>query len=81
VLIRYTALANERQVAAATQNQALYALDFLYKQVPGQPLGALHGVTRARRPKRLPVVLSWQEVMRLMSQLIRQYLLITEATG
>lgn len=69
-------LANERKVAAATQNQALNALAFMYKRVIGEPLGELQGVVRAKRPKRLPVVLSRQEVMQLMSQLSGQYLLM-----
>jgi integron integrase len=71
-------LANEREVAAATQNQALNALNFMYKNVLGTPLGELQGVTRAKRPKRLPVVLSRQEVARLMAQLSGQYLLMAK---
>ena len=55
-------LANERQVAASTQNQALNALVFLYGKVLGQPLGELQGVVRAKRPVRLPSVLSVEEV-------------------
>ena len=47
-------LATERNVAAATQNQALAALLFLYKQVLGMDLAWLDGVVRAKRPVRLP---------------------------
>lgn len=47
-------LAAERKVAASTQNQALPALLFLYKEVLGQELGWLDGLTRATRPPRLP---------------------------
>ena len=71
-------LANERHVAAATQNQALNALNFLYRRVLNQPLGELQGVTRAKRPKRLPVVLSRDEVNRLLGNLSGQHLLIAK---
>ena len=62
-------LAAERKVAASTQNQALSALLFLYKEVLGQQLGWLDGLTRATRPPRLPVVLTRSEVERLLGQL------------
>jgi integron integrase len=55
-------LANQRDVAASTQNQALSALLFLYKQVLGVDLPWLDGITRAKKPARLPVVLSQSEV-------------------
>ncbi len=55
-------LATERQVAAATQNQALNALVFLYGEVLHQPLGDLGEWARSKRPKRLPVVLTREEV-------------------
>lgn len=71
-------LANERRVAAATQNQALNALNFLYSKVLNQPLGKLQGVARAKRPKRLPVVLSREEVNQLLDQLSGQYLLMAK---
>jgi integron integrase len=71
-------LANERNVAAATQNQALNALNFLYKRVLNQPLGELQGVTRAKRPKRLPVVLSADEINRLFNHLSGQHLLLAK---
>jgi hypothetical protein len=45
-------------VSASTQNQALSAVLFLYQEVLGRPLGPLKGLVRARRPPRLPVVLS-----------------------
>lgn len=71
-------LANERRVAAATQNQALNALNFLYKKVLNQPLGELHGVVRAKRSTRLPVVLSRKEVTHLLEQLSGEYLLMAK---
>ncbi len=63
-----TALAVDLGVAAATQNQALAALLFLYREVLGLELGPLPEATRASRPKRLPVVLSRDEARRLVSQ-------------
>ena len=50
-----THLAVDRQVAASTQNQALAAILFLYRDVLGRDLPWLQDVTRARRPPRLPV--------------------------
>ena len=62
-------LASERRVAASTQDQALNALVFVYKAVLERPLGAVAGVVRAKRPRRLPVVLSQAEVGALLAQL------------
>ncbi|MCF6354451.1 MAG: integron integrase [Candidatus Polarisedimenticolaceae bacterium] len=62
-------LAVRGNVAASTQNQALNALVFLYKQVLNRPLSELDNFTRAKRPKRLPVVLERGEVGRLLEQL------------
>ena len=59
-------LATERNVAAATQNQALSALLFLYKRVLGVELPWLGDLVRAQRPVRLPTVLSESEVRRLL---------------
>jgi len=57
-----TALALTHRVAAATQNQALSALVFLYKVVLQQDIGSIEDVVRAKKPKRLPVVLTRDEV-------------------
>ena len=63
-------LAVDRQVAASTQNQALAALLFLYKTVLDRPLEWVGDDTvRARRPERLPVVLTRDEVRALLAQL------------
>ncbi|MDT8880566.1 integron integrase [Halomonas saccharevitans] len=62
-------LAVDRYVAAATQNQALNALVFLYRHILEQPLGEIGEFSRARRPRRLPVVLSHEEVMRVLGKL------------
>lgn len=64
-----TYLAVTKNVAASTQNQALSALLFLYQKVLELPVEWLDEVVRARRPKRLPVVLSRRDVARLLSQL------------
>jgi len=62
-------LARERTVAAATQNQALSALLFLYKEVLGQPLPWLDGLERAKRPARVPSVLTREEVRGLLAHM------------
>ena len=59
-------LATERNVAAATQNQALSALLFLYKEALGVELDWLDGLVRAKRPQRLPVVLTREEVEKIL---------------
>jgi integron integrase len=62
-------LAADRHVAAATQNQALSAILFLYKAVLGRELPWLDGVQRPTRPPRVPVVLTRAEVERLLASL------------
>ena len=62
-------LATERQVAASTQNQALSAILFLYREALEIDLPWLDGVVRAKRPARVPVVLSRDEVRRVLAQL------------
>ncbi|MFM8330595.1 MAG: phage integrase N-terminal SAM-like domain-containing protein [Candidatus Methylumidiphilus sp.] len=64
-----TDLAVQRNVASATQNQALAALLFLYKEVLGMELPWLDGLTRAKRPQRLPTVLTVREVGAVLEQL------------
>jgi integron integrase len=64
-----THLAVERNVAASTQNQALCALLFLYDAVLGRPLNQLD-VVRANRPKRLPTVMTRDEVSRVLAELV-----------
>lgn len=59
-----TWLAVERQVAASTQNQALAAVLFLYRQVLERDLPWLQDVVRAKRPQRLPTVLTVAETER-----------------
>ena len=61
-----TSLAVDRNVSASTQSQALSAILFLYKEVLEQPLPWLDEVTRAKKPARLPTVLTRDEVGRLL---------------
>ena len=63
-----TYLAVQRKVSASTQNQALNALVFLYKKVLEIPLQDI-GFKNARTGKRLPVVLSREEVYKVISLL------------
>ena len=62
-------LATDADVAASTQNQALSALLFLYREVLGVELAWMENEVRAKRPQRLPVVLSRAQVGRLLERL------------
>jgi len=64
-----TALAVQGKVAASTQNQALSALLFLYREVLGQEVPWLDGLVQAKRSRRLPVVLARDEVRALLGHL------------
>ena len=64
-----SSLAVEGRVSASTQNQALSALVFLYRDVLDMPVGWLTAMVRAKRPGRLPVVLTRDEVRRVLSRL------------
>jgi integron integrase len=75
-------LAVEGQVAASTQNQALSALLFLYREVLAIELPWMEGVVRAKRPRRLPTVLSRGEIQSLLTQLDgRPWLLVSLLYG
>ena len=62
-------LAEKRNVAASTQNQAFNAILFLYRDVLEVDIGRLEGVTRAKKPKRLPTVLSRDEVRSVLNSM------------
>ena len=62
-------LAVNRNVSASTQNQALSALLFLYKEVLGTELDWMESVVRAKRPERLPVVLTQSEVHAVLAHM------------
>ena len=62
-------LAIRRNVSASTQNQALGALLFLYREVLGRPLNWMDGLAHAKRPPRLPVVLTPGEVRAVLARM------------
>lgn len=64
-----TALAVDQSVSASTQNQALCAILFFYDKVMGRKIGLVDGVVRARRPERLPIVLSREEVRAILGRM------------
>jgi integron integrase len=64
-----THLAVEKDVSASTQTQALCALLFLYKTVLGREVGELEGLIRARDQRRLPLVLTRDEVKKILAGL------------
>jgi integron integrase len=79
-----TWLAVDRRVSASTQNQALSALLFLYKEVLTIEIGVVPPVVRARTPERLPVVLSRDEVGAILKQLtgtVRLVVMLLYGTG
>ena len=69
-IVRYlNYLANECNLTASTQNQALSALIFLYEHVLKIPVGDLKNLKRAKKPKRLPVVLSKEQALAIINEL------------
>jgi integron integrase len=64
-----SSLATDSCVSASTQNQAFNALLFLYQDVLGKKIGLINGVVRAKRPQRLPVVLTKEEVKRVLDRM------------
>lgn len=71
-------LANTKNVAASTQNQALSALVFLYKHILNYPKLELSNLKRAKKPQLLPVVLSHTEVLTVFQHLSGRTLMICE---
>jgi len=72
-----THLATERHVAASTQNQALSAILFLYREVLHKELDSIL-LSGAKRPERLPTVLTRDEVVSILSQLTGSHKLMTQ---
>jgi integron integrase len=64
-----SSLASDGHVSASTQNQAFNALLFLYKEVLSKKIGLIDGVVRAKRPLRLPVVLTKEEVKKVIDRM------------
>jgi integrase len=62
-------LAVERKVAASTQNQALAALLFLYRDVLNRSIEGIENIIRAKRPERLPIVLTREEVRAVLENM------------
>ncbi len=62
-------LAEVRKISASSQNQALNAIVFFYKKVLKKEIGEIGDFTRAKRPKHIPVVLTREEVNRLLDAL------------
>jgi integron integrase len=62
-------LATDRHVSASTQNQALNAILFLYREVLKRDLDWLDGIVRAKKPHRLPVVLTQDEVQEILTRM------------
>ena len=73
-----SSLAINGRVAASTQNQALNALLFLYKEVLQRELGFVGNALRVKRPPKMPVVLSPGEVRAVLSHLDGQYRLMAQ---
>lgn len=71
-----TYLAVHRHVSASTQNQALNAILFLYKHVLGRDIGMIQGVVRAKKPERLPVVMTRDEIQSVLARLSGRELLM-----
>jgi integron integrase len=77
-----SSLATDAHVSASTQNQALAALLFLYREVLGQHFGWLNDVVRAKRTPRLPVVLTREEVKAILGALRgREWLMVVLLYG
>lgn len=73
-----THLAVDREIAASTQNQARSALLFFYQEVLHMPIDALPDIAPAKRPVRLPVVLTRGEVRAVLAQLGGTYRLLAQ---
>lgn len=70
-------LAIQQNVSASTQNQALSSIIFLYRDVLGMEIPDLENISRAKKPKKLPVVLTQDEIKQLLAQLDGTIWLIT----
>ncbi len=70
-------LVNSNNVSSSTQNQALNALVFLYREVFKIQLGNFSSFARSKKPKLIPVVLSKEEVKKILSNITGMYKIIT----
>jgi site-specific recombinase XerD len=71
-------LAVNKKVAASSQNQAFNALLFLFKHVLENDFGKVEGVVRAKRKRYIPVVLSREELDRIIERLDEPYALVMQ---
>ena len=71
-------LASHEKVAASTQNQALNAIVFLYNHVLGTELGEFGETQRARKPEKLPTVMTQDEVARILAAMSGTYQLMAK---
>ncbi len=71
-------LATDLNVAASTQNQALNAIVFLYKHVLRMELGDFGHMERAKKPERLPTVMTKSEVNRILAGMSSTYVLLAK---
>jgi integron integrase len=78
ITVFLTHLATDGHVSVSTQNQALSALLFLYQQFLDRKLGRLDGALRASRPRRVPAVLTREEVRALLAHVTPPYRLIAD---
>ena len=68
-MLSYFGASPKGRVASSTQNQALCSILFLYKEVLEQDIGWLNDMTRAKRPAKLPVVFTKEEVKSVLIRL------------
>jgi len=73
-----TTLAMERRVAASTQNQAFNALLFLYREIIGIDIGDMSKVVRSKKPERLPVIFTKEELVPFFAEFEGTYLLMMQ---
>lgn len=73
-----TSLAMERKVAGSTQNQAFNALLFLYREIIGTDIGDMSKVVRSKKPERLPVIFTKEELVPFFAQFEDTYLLMMQ---
>ena len=75
-------LSQQRKVSASTQNQALNALVFLYRNILSKDIGNFENIERAKKPVRPPVTLTQEDISQLLEQLNNeQWLMVSLLSG
>lgn len=78
-VVRYiNHLVSNTRIAPSTQNQALNALVFLFTQILDTPLDELGNLVRAKRPRKLPVVLSQEQIRKVLAAVVPEYQLMAQ---